>query len=144
MDASTALQTTTWNSYWEGCCDGCGREFQVQLNLYTGHRRIGDFLAEANGASTSEHPFEKRRGLSEMIVRGDESIWMECDSWDHQKTIEIEIHRRFAGNSGQASHQLGTSEKIIMTVTECLELMRQLQGPFSPQLKRQPWWIDTT
>ena len=81
---------------------------------------------------------------SEVDIRAAESIFCHADAWDHQPTVVIEVRRACAGNAGRDETRLAAHETINLTIAECREIMRQLQGPLALLLRRHAWWKDTT
>lgn len=135
-----------WNHDWNGQCQACGHEFAANLKLRTGHTifftpRREEIARELANAPASSQPFA---GISELMIRGGESVYMECDEWDHQPTIELIIRREVAANCGGPDAGLYAHDRIAMTPDEWAAVIAQLQGPLSVLMKREPWSEDTT
>jgi hypothetical protein len=133
---------STWNTEWPSRCAHCGFEYSATTRIPTGHSGSPATLSASD--STAPPFVAQHQGQSELSIAGGESIHMQYDFWDHQPTVEIHVTRQEAGNCNEERTRLQTQERIQLTVAECLEVLRQLQGSLSPLLKRQPWWRDTT
>lgn len=135
---------SAWNTDWNGRCQMCGHEFSASVALATGHHRFFEVdrtAALRDAVATGGDPFA---GRSTLGICGSESTYMMCDEWDHQPTIEISVERAVSGNAGRRESRLPQSGRLVLTLDECRELIRQLQGPLEVLLRRQPWSEDTT
>lgn len=135
----------SWNTDWDGRCVSCGHEFAARVELRTGHHTFfeNQLANEPRGARPAAHDLYS--GVSQLEICGGESVYMRCDEWDHQPTIEISVRRAVAANAGSRNRgALEQNTRVTLTHAECLELVRQLAGPLAVLLRREPWSEDTT
>lgn len=143
-EPATALYAPSWNTDWCQQCVHCGHEFQATVRLQTGHCGPASVQPEESAAIRNGDRGGPLCAHTEIAISGRESIFMELDSWDFQPTIQIQIYRSRPGNSGNVESRLRNEETLNLSVSECLEIIGQLQGPLRVLMQRLPSWRDST
>jgi hypothetical protein len=81
---------------------------------------------------------------SVLQIRGTESVHMDCDYWDYQPAIEVQIKRAVAANAGPPGEGLTEQVSVTLTPEEWNTVFEQLHGPLQILMQRRKWSRDTT
>ena len=135
-----------WHHQYHGTCAACGHSFTANLHLRTGHtifftEKREEALAAMKSDEKTADPFAS---ISDIAIRGSESVYMMCDDWNHQPTIEVVVKRAVAANSGKSDEGLAQEARVVLTPQEWSTIAAQLEGPLKVLMQRQPWSEDTT
>lgn len=132
-----------WHYTWNQRCQNCNHHFVSAQTVSSGHNlafnkeRIEAYLRDATPGAD---PFE---GKVEIEIAAGESIYTNCDFWEHCPTIQVSITRQSTGNV-ESRGTLRLQESFTVTKEEFEAIKRELDGPLSVLLARKKFTRDTT